>query len=72
MSKAPTEKKASTATVQRYRTEVRILKTEKALNDVLNDLDGMIDEAEEGYFSTDDLRDLRADLHGAMSHLRGS
>ena len=67
MSKVTTE-----MTMQKLRTEVRILKTEKALNDVLNDLDGMIDEAEEGYFSTDDLRDLRADLHGAMSHLRGS
>ena len=67
MSKVTTE-----MTMQKLRTEVRILKTEKALNDVLNDLDGMIDEAEEGYFSTDDLRDLRADLHGAMSHLRES
>ena len=56
--------------VKRLRGEVRILKTEKALNNVLNDLDGMIDEAEEGHFSLDDLRDLRADLHGAMSHLR--
>ena len=67
MSKVTTE-----MTMQKLRTEVRILKTEKALNDVLNDLDVMIDEAEEGYFSTDDLRDLRADLHGAMSHLRES
>jgi hypothetical protein len=58
--------------VYRLRCQVRILKTEKALNDILNDLDGMIDEAEEGFFSLDDLRDLRADLHGAMSRLRES
>jgi|7_EtaG_2_1085326.scaffolds.fasta_scaffold62409_1 hypothetical protein len=79
MSKAPTEKKASTATVQRYRTEVRILKTEKALNDVLNDLDRVIEElkdrevySKEEDFALTDLYDVRADLHGAMSHLRGS
>ena len=63
------EKEASMV-IGRLRGEVRILKTEKALNDVLNDLDGVIAEAEDGYFSLDDLRDLRADLHGAMSHLR--
>jgi len=39
------------------------------LNDVLMDLDSIIGEATEGYLSVDDLRDLRADLHGAMSWL---
>ena len=65
----PSEKESSMV-IGRLRGEVRILKTEKALNDVLNDLDGMIAEAEDGDFSLDDLRDLRADLHGAMSRLR--
>ena len=51
------------------RTKIRVLTVEKALNDVLKDLDGIINEAEEGHFSLDDLRDLRADLHGAMSGL---
>ena len=49
-----------------------VMKTEKALNDVLDDIDGMIAEAEDGHFSLDDLRDLRADLHGSMSRLRES
>ena len=69
MSKVTTE-----MTMQKLRTEVRILKTEKALNDVLNDLDRMItdDESDMKVITLDDLRDLRADLHGAMSHLRES
>ena len=49
------------------RSQVRIMKAEKALYDTLSDLDGIINEAEEGYFSLEDLRDLRADLHGAIS-----
>ena len=33
------------------------------------DLDSIIEEATQGYLSVDDLRDLRADLHAAMSWL---
>jgi len=56
--------------VKRLRCEVRILKTEKALNNVLNDLDLVIEEIDDGVFELTHLRDVRADLHGAMSHLR--